>query len=355
MDRLISGVGRSRKGNKHKKNGLINFEAEDAIGIEREILKLSTEVEQVKAICVENESSNSTDPDPEPDPDPDLSLSDFDSLGSERSSVIEQTSDISPTSGRAIWSTPSSPRISGIVKQRLEDLKKFSESSQSIRSNGSTSKSQSTPSSPQYQVKTFNFNCDKFSNLPPPDDKLRRYYCGLARNEKFTNAVMERGYVKALVDRINVKKSLTSENGNDGDTVTNGETEKPKEMNEKMVQNNSKQDSNEIEKTSDLEGPPHKVKHGRKTPEGSPNLRSKRGNKTIKKSPRNAIISNNSNNSDNLGPMSPAELSELFDNSWSDSDHSFDDYSDESDIEDQISNGGQVRQTLFDISVFAEA
>lgn len=135
------------------------------------------------------------------------------------SSLLESTSDFSPTSKRKSWSTPTSPTFQGIVKQRLKNFQAIRETSLPP---GELEKS------PARKTKSL---CSEKRELEETQLSARRFHCSLRQgDERFTQAVMESGYVKALVSRLNKSTSFDKDNDNDdlsdtrrvSDDVVNG-------------------------------------------------------------------------------------------------------------------------------------
>lgn len=113
------------------------------------------------------------------------------------SSLLESTSDFSPTSRRISLSTPASPTFHGIVKERLKSFQVLNESSDT--------ESISSQSGPQSQPKTFK-NEEFDHELKEINKSIKEFYCSMSHDESFNSAVMESGYVKALVAKINENK-----------------------------------------------------------------------------------------------------------------------------------------------------
>ncbi|KAL4226024.1 FYVE [Mactra antiquata] len=145
------------------------------------------------------------------------------------SSLLESTSDFSPTSKRKSWSTPASPTaLHGIVKERLRGFQALQETSdtESIHSSASASHS------PLQKQKSFK-NEEYELELQEINQSIKQFYCSVSEDASFNSAVMESGYVKALVAKINdnkLKKDSESDkenNDEDGegsecDDIVNG-------------------------------------------------------------------------------------------------------------------------------------
>lgn len=340
LDRLFSNVSFSRKSGRKSKNGLVihtrtsldkgddddEDDNEDDCLIGRLRVK-SHDPGRQRAVAPS--TSNSSD--------------------SGKGSILESTSDFSPT-GCAYSSKPGSPNISGIVQKRLRDFQ--------ILNN--TISTYSAPASPGiYRSRTVVRSGGKFLLFPSYSDKARKHCCAFSRDEKFCNLVMKKGFVKAVVEQIN-------HNEPDGEKVSNSEKETTKsvrELKQRFESANSIDESNKY-----LKG-----KHRPRTPQGSPRLRRDKNTTsldTADSSARNSLRSSEfggisqSDSISNGHDRTEAEsgiasdcstvgfpslnVAELFESSWSDSDMSFDEYSDwDSDVDnheddqdlDKVSSG----------------
>lgn len=138
------------------------------------------------------------------------------STDSGKGSLLESTSDFSPTSKRKSWSTPASPTFHGIVKERLKSFQVLNESSDSE----SVSSQPSLPS-PIHRQKSFK-NEEFVQEIQEINRSIKTFYCSVSQDESFNSAVMESGYVKALVAKINEHKPSDSDKNDseNGDTET---------------------------------------------------------------------------------------------------------------------------------------
>ena len=117
------------------------------------------------------------------------------------SSLLESTCDFSPTSKLKSWSTPTSPTFQGIVKQRLKNFQAIRETSLPP---GDLEKS------PARKTQSL---CTGKRELQETQLSARRFHCSLRKgDERFTHDVMESGYVKALVSRLNKSTSFDKDN-----------------------------------------------------------------------------------------------------------------------------------------------
>ncbi|XP_060562107.1 FYVE, RhoGEF and PH domain-containing protein 4-like [Ruditapes philippinarum] len=116
------------------------------------------------------------------------------------SSLLESTSDFSPTSKRKSWSTPASPTFHGLVKERLKSFQALNESSDT-----DSVCSQPGSHSPLQKQKTFR-NEEFDQEIREINKNIKQFYCSDSQDESFNTAVMEEGYVKALVAKINENK-----------------------------------------------------------------------------------------------------------------------------------------------------
>lgn len=128
------------------------------------------------------------------------------SSDSGKGSLLESTSDFSPTAGhRKSWSTPASPTFQGIVKQRLKSF-------QALRETSDTESVSSNPSVCASIPSQKSFKSEEFENeIKEINKSIRQFYTALSNDESFNSAVMESGYVKALVAKINENKALSPE------------------------------------------------------------------------------------------------------------------------------------------------
>lgn len=136
------------------------------------------------------------------------------------SSLLESTSDFSPTSKRKSWSTPASPTFHGIVKERLRSFQILNESSDT----DSVSSHQGVHS-PIHKQRSFK-NEEFDQEIREINQSIKQYYCTDSQDETFNAAVMEEGYVKALVAKINenkLKADPTKSASSEIEHVENGE------------------------------------------------------------------------------------------------------------------------------------
>lgn len=179
----------SKRVNRRTSNGLINT-SEDSSDVQVEPLSPDSEkcLQQAEAI-VEELLSCSARP-----------VSGESTDSGKGSSLLESTSDFSPTSKRKSLSTPASPTFHGIVKERLKSFQVLNESSDT-----ESISSQSGPQSPLQKPKTFK-NEEFDHELKEINKSIKEFYCSMSQDESFNSAVMESGYVKALVAKINENK-----------------------------------------------------------------------------------------------------------------------------------------------------
>ncbi|XP_053377167.1 FYVE, RhoGEF and PH domain-containing protein 4-like isoform X3 [Mercenaria mercenaria] len=131
------------------------------------------------------------------------------------SSLLESTSDFSPTSKRKSWSTPASPTFHGIVRERLKSFQVLNESSDT-----DSVSSQAGIHSPLHKQKSFK-NEEFDQEIREMNKNSKQFHCSESQDASFNAAVMEEGYVKALVAKINEnklkqdpeKKNENTENG----------------------------------------------------------------------------------------------------------------------------------------------
>ncbi|XP_033745207.1 FYVE, RhoGEF and PH domain-containing protein 2-like isoform X2 [Pecten maximus] len=328
LDRLFSNVSFSRKSGRKSKNGLVihtrtslekgdddeDDENEDDCLIGRLSRKSDASGGQR---AVAPSTSNSSD--------------------SGKGSILESTSDFSPT-GCVHGSVPGSPNISGIVQKRLRDFQNLN----------SAKDSYSAPSSPGiYRSRTVVRSGGKIFLFPSYSDKARKHCCAFSRDEKFSNLVMKKGFVKAVVEQINHNDPSGEKNSN----LDKENTKSVRELKQRFECSNSVDESNKLLKN----------KHRPRTPQGSPRLRRERNATSLDtsdNSARNSLRSSEfggTSQSDSISNgqdrteaesgiasdcstvgFSTVNVVELFDSSWSDSDMSFDEYSDwDSDVDNQ--------------------
>ena len=123
------------------------------------------------------------------------------SSDSGKGSLLESTSDFSPTPKQTSWSTPTSPTFHGIVKQRLRRFQTLQESSD-------TESTHSLSTDPVLPIqKTF-----AVEEYEAEIANVKKFYCALSQDESFNSSVMESGYVKTLVQRINTKRLVDNDN-----------------------------------------------------------------------------------------------------------------------------------------------
>jgi len=121
------------------------------------------------------------------------------SSDSGKGSLLEATSDFSPTKSKS-WSTPASPTFQGIVKQRLKSFQVLKEKSdpkvKSPRSGGA---------SPTLTSRTYKSE-ERCQEIEEINRNIKAFYTSISEDEQFKSSVMETGYVKALVQKINENK-----------------------------------------------------------------------------------------------------------------------------------------------------
>lgn len=140
-----------------------------------------------------------------------------DSSDSGKGSLLESTSDFSPTTGhRKSWSTPASPTFQGIVKERLKSFQALHEASD-------TASVCSNPGAEPCSQKVYK-NEEFEQELKEINKSIKKFYTAISNDESFNSAVMESGYVKALVAKINDKKLQPEETENGTEETDNGDS-----------------------------------------------------------------------------------------------------------------------------------
>ena len=298
----------------------------------------------------------------------------FDSAGDECSSEGSITPTNSSPNHRSpsvtpkqTWSTPTSPLISGFVKQQCVNFHKLcSETHENARysreaSRAKTARTQSAPTSPCIESKSFCTYRYQRHRIDKCNQVLKAYY-SISRDERFAKSVMSKGYVKALVEQLDrskmgkkdesVKNSGSSspiagrakQDSEDGLCPPVGQyrntpspslglprTVGPKPAIDRSTKPNlSVSTSKEHNNNSDTKKSSSATNSNVNTEALTPSQRSRDKNAGLE----NVEIRNSTEVVSGYGvagppPMSPAEL---FDSSWSESDTSFDDFSD-TDIE----------------------
>ncbi|KAH3816374.1 hypothetical protein DPMN_117890 [Dreissena polymorpha] len=139
-----------------------------------------------------------------------------DSSDSGKGSLLEQTSDFSPTGTKQkCWSTPASPTLQGIVKARLKSFQALRESdAESVDSQQDLSASASKGKT--YKSEEFKLEIQEINK------SIKAFYTSFSDDERFNSKVMESGYVKALVSKINENKIKQASNEKDSAQIENG-------------------------------------------------------------------------------------------------------------------------------------
>ncbi|XP_069100888.1 FYVE, RhoGEF and PH domain-containing protein 4-like isoform X2 [Argopecten irradians] len=327
LDRLFSNVSFSRKSGRKSKNGLVihtrttldKGDDDDEDDNEDDCL--------IGRLGKNSDNSRGQRP---------VAPSTSNSSDSGKGSILESTSDFSPT-GCANGSRPGSPNISGIVQKRLRDFQNLN----------SVKDTYSAPSSPGiYRSRTVVRSGGKIFLFPSYSDKARKHCCAFSRDEKFSNLVMKKGFVKAVVEQINHNDPSGEKNSN----LDKEGTKSVRELKQRFECSSSVDESKLL-----------KNKHRPRTPQGSPRLRRDKNATSLDtsdNSARNSLRSSEfggTSQSDSISNghdrteaesgiasdcstvgFSTVNVVELFDSSWSDSDMSFDEYSDwDSDVDNQ--------------------
>ncbi|XP_041349454.1 FYVE, RhoGEF and PH domain-containing protein 1-like [Gigantopelta aegis] len=255
---------------------------------------------------------------------------------------------------RRTWCTPTSPLISGFVKQQCVNFHKLcSETQENVLLCRQTSKSktaytQSAPTSPCIESKSF---CTYYSQRHRID-RCNQVFKTCYNVSREGRLVMSKGYVKTLVEQMDSSKFKKNE-----DNVKNLENASPVVVKDKKDPDNGVHSSVGQSSRQQTSSPSAGMSRTLKPKPAfdrskKPNL-NKIKNKTVDVEQSSSAIQiqkngnagldkleiNNSSSevdsgfglSDGPGP-SPLSPAELFDSSWSDSDKSFDDFS-ESDID----------------------
>ena len=273
------------------------------------------------------------------DPGGDLAAgrSSSNSSDSGKGSILESTSDFIPTGG----GDPDTVGISGIVQQRLKEFQKIQEATQPV-----------PPSPDLYRSRTVVRSGGKLLLFPSYSDRTRKHCCALARDEKFCNLVMKKGFVKAAVEQINVGDGYKSE-----DKFSEKGPSSVKDLLSKF-ENRHGGSSNSL-KPGDEGNKVLKNKKASRTPQASPRIKRDKNVNSFDypdNSARNSLRSSEfggtysdtlscaqteaesgiASDGSTVGFSSTNVVEALFDSSWSDSDMSFDEYSDwDSDYENE--------------------
>ncbi|XP_050413621.1 FYVE, RhoGEF and PH domain-containing protein 2 [Patella vulgata] len=346
LDRIITGV-RQKTKSKHRTDGALDgtgSNCDDVDGARGDSWCSESEVSNSEFFLSAEGSSINLD---------DVSQICYDS-DTETDAYQTATGSLnSPSKSSKVWSTPTSPVISGIVRRRCLDYSKLTESDTSpelVRRGSKYSVKgtvHSTPSSPCGSKSL----CSKETETVQRTENWLKNYFSQSRDEKFSTSVMSKGYVRALVEKINdlhheitpdcneeLLTLCSDERVSDSkETVQTNLSESKSDVNLKslVVQLNNEQ-SDKMFKSF------HKEKSSsRKNSVDSASAEANKHHHTKKSKPANIDVKHTApksvlNRSESLSsqPMSPAEL---FDNSWSDSDiGSFDSSGDESEIEESI-------------------
>ncbi|XP_052780076.1 FYVE, RhoGEF and PH domain-containing protein 4-like isoform X2 [Mya arenaria] len=191
LEHLLSRVVSRKAGKSRDGNGLVT-DAEESIELPAEPLSPDSEkclqhaeaiVEELLACAARPPSGDSSD--------------------SGKGSLFESTSDFSPTgTKRKAWSTPASPTFQGIVKERLKNFQALTETSdtESVNSNSAVA---GTPVSPKAKIYK---NEEYVEEIKEINKNIKAFYTSISEDESFNSAIMESGYVKALVAKINHHK-----------------------------------------------------------------------------------------------------------------------------------------------------
>ncbi|XP_062584774.1 FYVE, RhoGEF and PH domain-containing protein 4-like isoform X2 [Saccostrea cucullata] len=149
-----------------------------------------------------------------------------DSQGSVSEPQTEVSSPCEEFQEKTTQSTPSSPKLSGIVKRRLLEYQQIG-----AGNSGPRLRSLSTPSSPSFKKRGFVHPSPQASYNSKGDPSLSVFCSGLSRNEQFRKTVMSKGFVKALVNQIdgNSQSPGIEEKPNDKTKPANSECEKKEE------------------------------------------------------------------------------------------------------------------------------
>ncbi|XP_067684488.1 FYVE, RhoGEF and PH domain-containing protein 2-like isoform X1 [Haliotis asinina] len=273
-----------------------------------------------------------------------------------------------PCHPRGTWSTPSSPLRSGIVQKRCENFQRLYNvvhDSPPLQRKSSLCHikkgHQSTPTSPSIECKPI---CSPHDQGDNKFDRLIKSYYSISRDEKFAKTVMSRGYVRALVERINnTHCTLDGEESDveDEDTCTDKDNV---DLSEKTIETPLPKEKPPV-KSPKPQLAKSAIENGKSKPKLTlPNAEKgenaclcRSGLQSANKSPvlksskktspcdnvKKPVVNGSCQCAEedagfnmeggSVQPMSPAEL---FDSSWSESDMSFEDFSDESDTEDKL-------------------
>ena len=192
IEQLLNRVS-SKKAGVQDRNGLINPQPADASDDFVVVDQLSSNSECLEAVeslaeeliaCSQRPASG-------------------ESCDSGQGSLLESTCDFSPTQHHQSWSTPTSPRFHGIVKQRLKSF-------QTLRENSSN------PENFDRKQKRAQ-SCKEGREINEAQRSLKKIHCSLVEDDKFTQAMMESGYVKALVSKLNKSPSFDKDDDDSGD------------------------------------------------------------------------------------------------------------------------------------------
>ncbi|GAB1598868.1 FYVE, RhoGEF and PH domain-containing protein 2-like isoform X4 [Argonauta hians] len=115
-------------------------------------------------------------------------------------------------------STPTSPKLSGIVRQRCSEFQKLNKESTSPvktlkdKTLAESQMSKSMPSSPQNRTKHISQTIEKLTNSFTPVENVKKPVP--VKDEYLANPTMAAGYVRAFVEKINKNKWSADEESN---------------------------------------------------------------------------------------------------------------------------------------------
>ncbi|KAK3102316.1 hypothetical protein FSP39_010422, partial [Pinctada imbricata] len=201
LDKLFSNVGLSKRTPKRHKNGLIVPITRIPCDVDEEGEESGQAIEH----NIETEDIHEVFSDPEPDLSPE----------EEFKQAFNEA-----------WSTPNSPKVSGIVKQRLLDFQKLSQ--------GCRCRSQSTPSSPRLVKRNSLRVRQRLCDQVEGDSTVALQGSSFSRDENFRKRVMSKGYVKALVEQID-KNYDNSDDDNQHNVSVDIPSNVKNEEKEKMI------------------------------------------------------------------------------------------------------------------------
>ncbi|XP_036358901.1 FYVE, RhoGEF and PH domain-containing protein 2 isoform X2 [Octopus sinensis] len=220
-----------------------------------------------------------------------------------------QSNNSPPLSGwNSSLSTPTSPKLSGIVRQRCSEFQKLNKESTSPvktlkdKTIAESQMSKSMPSSPQNRTKHISQTIEKLTNSFTPVENVKKP--PPVKDEYLANPTMAAGYVRAFVEKIN-KNKWSAEGESGSHPLPQSQSCSPSLQkvlaNDEIVINKNHKNTNSLPKR----------------------YTQRNGIVSLLDTKSDLFNKDSSINDQEIISLSPEEL---FDRSWSDSESSEDDY-----------------------------